>query len=313
MNRGFLMTQQTVPTLTIVFSAISLFIAVILPIIGIIFCRLKYKMPLYPILFGAVCFPLFVYFFEASANRFLLGTFPIRSNPIVFVLFGAFMAGLFEETGRLISFTVIERISKKPKTALTGISYGFGHGGFEAVTLVGITMLNNIIIAVSANSGAIYADWDVLTGAQQNIITTTVGTIAAEPSWMFLMGGLERLIAIPAQLALSVIMFYAIFAKRKIWLYPVAILAHMILDIPSMLYQVGIVKNIVLIESITAFIAAAVIVFAVWVNDKWKNDIKQPVLKTDETDGEGSETISLTESDSADEITVTDESEPDTN
>jgi uncharacterized membrane protein YhfC len=284
------MTYPTIPAATIVFSVISFVLAVIVPIAAVIFCRIKYKMPLYPILFGALCFPLFVYFFEASANRFLLGALPIRSNPIIFVLFGAFMAGLFEETGRLISFTIIEKISKKPRTALTGISYGFGHGGLEAVTLVGLSMLSMVIFGISVNSGLIYEGFDQMFPAEQNAITNAVTSVSMQPSWTFLISGLERIIAIAAQLGFSVIMYYAVFAKRKIWLFPVAVGVHMLTDIPAMLYQAEMITNIVVIECITAFIAAGVIVFAAWVNDKYKNDLSQPVAagteiaKTGETD-----------------------------
>jgi uncharacterized membrane protein YhfC len=267
------MTTPIIPDLTIIFSAISLAISVLLPIGGIIFCRLKYKMPLYPVLFGAATFFLFVLILESAANNFLLGVLPIQTNPVLFVVYGVLAAGIFEETGRLISFTIIERVSKKQPTSNIGVSYGFGHGGFESIVLVGMVMLNNVAISIANNDGSLYT---ALSGQPTDVQSRYVGAVmqlTATPSWQFLMGGLERVIAIAAQLAFSVIMFYAVFGKRKIWLYPVAILAHALTDVPAMLNQVGAIKNLVVVECITAFIAAAVVVFAVWVNDKYKGEL----------------------------------------
>ncbi|MDR0991838.1 MAG: YhfC family intramembrane metalloprotease [Ruminococcus sp.] len=299
------MSYQTIPVIVIVFSAISFVLAVILPLAAIIFAKIKYKMPLYPILFGAVTFVLFVLILETAANNFLIGTFSLNTNIVAYILYSLFAAGLFEETGRLISFSIIERISKKPRTPLTGISYGFGHGGIESLLLVGMTMISNIAFAISVNSGAIYQGFEALDGPEKNFITNLVASFTITPPMDFLMGGIERLIAIPAQLCFSVIMFYAVFAKRKIWLYPVAILAHMITNVPAMLYQTGVIENMTIIESITAFLVAGVIVFTVWVNDKFKGDLTQPaaVLSASEADSPEPEV-------SESEITVSTESEP---
>jgi uncharacterized membrane protein YhfC len=269
-------TQVVIPDLTIIFSAISLAICVILPVGGIIFCRLKYKMPLYPILFGAVTFYLFVLILEAAAHDFLLGTFTvIAKTPLLYAFYGAIMAGIFEETGRLISFTIIERVAKKPQTARTGISYGLGHGGFEAVFLIGLTFVNNIVISIMNNNGSLSLMLLDLPSATQSAYLNAAFALSETPSWQFLLGGLERIIAIALQLALSVVMFYAVFGKRKIWLFPVAILLHMAADMPAALLQAGIIPsdNIVLVECITAFIAAAIVVFAAWVHDKYKDTL----------------------------------------
>jgi uncharacterized membrane protein YhfC len=185
------------------------------------------------------------------------------------------MAGLFEETGRLISFTIIEKVSKKPQTARTGISYGLGHGGFEAIVLVGLSMLGNVVISIMNNNGSIYGELSALPQSAQTGVVSGIMALAATPSWQFLLGGIERIIAIALQLALSVVMYYAVFGKRKIWLFPVAILLHMAADIPAALMQAGIIPsaNIVLVECLTAFIAAGIVVFAAWVHDKYKDTL----------------------------------------
>jgi uncharacterized membrane protein YhfC len=235
-------------------------------------------MPLYPILFGAATFFIFVIVLENAVNSWAISKLPITSTAWLYILYVVLAAGIFEETGRLISFTVIERITKKPKTPLTGVSYGLGHGGFEAILLVGLTMLNNIILSVINNAGSLPSFYQSLPEELQLPIANAVTILYTTPPLPVLIGGIERAIAIAAQLAFSVIMFYAVFAKRKIWLYPVAILCHILTNIPAALYQTGILKNLVLTESITAFIAAAVIVFAVWINDKYKGSLNGDAL-----------------------------------
>jgi uncharacterized membrane protein YhfC len=174
-------------------------------------------------------------------------------------------------------------------------------------------MLTNIVFSIAANTGALYADWENMLSGQQNIIMNMAMSLGLTPPWMFLMGGIERLIAVPAQLAFSVIMFYAVFGKRKIWLYPVAIVAHMITDIPAMLYQTGFITNIAIVESLTAFVAAAVIVFTVWIHDKFKDGVLETQSAkssaSSETEISVGEEPEITVNEESD-ITVTSESEP---
>jgi uncharacterized membrane protein YhfC len=261
-------TASPIPELTIIFSAVSLAICFLLPIGGIIFCRIKYKMPLYPILFGALTFLLFFMFFEMAARDFLESVLPILQNPVVYTFYSALMAGIFEETGRLISLTIIERISKKPQTARTGISYGLGHGGCEAFLFVVVGMVVNVILGITHNSGALYEVIGTYPEYVQREAMLGIIQMQVSEPWMFLMAGIDQIISLSLQLALSVIMFYAVFGKRKIWLFPVAILLHMIAKLPA-----GFISNTVVAECVTAFAAAAVIVFAAWVHDKYKDTL----------------------------------------
>ena len=52
-------------------------------------------------------------------------------------LYGGLMAGVFEETGRYVSF---KWFLKKETRIQDGLSYGIGHGGIEAMLIVGQCM-----------------------------------------------------------------------------------------------------------------------------------------------------------------------------
>jgi Predicted membrane protein len=75
----------------------------------------------------------------------------LSAAPWLYVLYGIFAAGIFEETGRLLAFLITKRHYKDIDSA---VSYGIGHGGIEAVAVVGLGMLNGIVLAVLINSGS---------------------------------------------------------------------------------------------------------------------------------------------------------------
>jgi len=74
--------------------------------------------------------------------------------------------------------------------------------------------------------------------------------IAATQPVMLLVSGFERLFALGIQISLSMVMYYAVYKSRKLWLYPLAILLHALVDCPVALYQVGVITNMWLLEGI---------------------------------------------------------------
>ena len=63
------------------------------------------------------------------------------------------MAAIFEETGRLIAFGFILRKNKDKN--INACMYGAGHGGIEAASVLGLTMIGSLALSVSINSGII--------------------------------------------------------------------------------------------------------------------------------------------------------------
>ena len=60
-------------------------------------------------------------------------------HPVLYILILAFTAGLFEETARLIGFQCIK---KKHASIYDAFAFGLGHGGIEAMLLIGIPLLS---------------------------------------------------------------------------------------------------------------------------------------------------------------------------
>ena len=171
-------------------------------------------------LIGAVTFVLFAMVLESVLHNLLFLT-PLwailQGNIWLYGLYGGLAAGVFEETGRLFAFKLLLKHEREPITAL---SYGIGHGGAEAILLVGLTMANNLILAAVVSAGGT-ADPAVLEMAEQ---------LASTPAGMFLWAAFERVSAIIFHLSVSVLVFAAVRMPGKKWLFPAAILTHAALN-----------------------------------------------------------------------------------
>lgn len=260
----------TVPALSILFMTLSALAAIGTPIGLFIFWRVKYRAKILPLLLGVTGFILFALILEQMVHIIVLrpdaaGNIALKSKPFFFVLYGILMAGIFEETARFIFFNILR---KKHRGIETALSYGVGHGGIEAILLVGVSMISNIVISMSINSGAIEAMKSGLGGAALTQLNAQIEALLTTAPYMFLIAGEERLAAIAIQIALSVIVFYSVRQRDKWWLFPAAIALHAIIDIPAAMMQAGVLHNIFAVEGFVGLGAILLVVLAVYVHKK---------------------------------------------
>ena len=76
------------------------------------------------------------------------------------------------------------------------------------------------------------------------LMTAFTGT---EPL-MYLVSGIERIMAIAFHISMSVLVFAAVKQEGRGWYYPLAIGLHALLDLGAMAYQTGIIKSIIATE-----------------------------------------------------------------
>ncbi|MFT3875059.1 MAG: YhfC family glutamic-type intramembrane protease [Propioniciclava sp.] len=132
----------------------------------------------------------------------------------------SYSAGLFEETGRLVIMLLLMKAFHR---WIDGVTFGFGHGGIEAVLLVGMTMLNNLLIALIINAG----QWETVAAALPEAAATQVfNALTTTDAAIFLLGGVERLSAISLHVACSVLILAGIVHGRKMTTWLVAVLLH---------------------------------------------------------------------------------------
>ena len=250
----------TVPALSIVFMIITCAISFGVPIALFIYLRLVKKADIYPFFAGCTVMLLFAFILESGAHSLVLSSpagSAIKGNIWLYAIYGGFMAGLFEETGRYLAFSFA--LKKYRAKNVNALMYGAGHGGFEAIVIAGLTMINNIVWSFMINNGRIAELTGSLSGDQ--LAQQAIGLLISTPSYQFLLGGAERLFAILLHISLSVLVWFAVKWEGKLYLYPAAILIHFAVDAAAALLS-GLGVNVVIIEAVVAILTTAAALFA---------------------------------------------------
>lgn len=251
--------QSTIPMLSIVLMAVSALIGLAIPVVLYAYLRKKKKVNHLPFWTGCAVFVLFALVLEQLFYVWFMKQplwQTIYGNIWLYGPVAGFFAGLFEETGRFVAFKTVLR--KKRGNDANALMYGAGHGGAEAVILLSATMVANIVYALMFNAGSLPA------GATLDAMQTLINT----PSWTFLAGAAERIAAVTIHVSLSVLVWFAAKNAKRFWLYPLAILLHLLVDAAAVILS-GSGVNVWLIEGCVFVLAAAFVVLAVAV---WKKN-----------------------------------------
>ena len=244
--------EQLIPTLSIIAMAISALIGIAIPAILYVIYRKKGANHL-PFWVGCITFVLFAFVLEQLANYFFMKTAlwtKITSNIFALAIVGGLFAGVFEETGRYVAFKTVLR--KKRGNDTNALMYGAGHGGVEAVVLLSVSMVINVIFSLQTNAGQTSA-FGGLGEAQQ---------IIGIPFWTFLVGAVERISAVAIHVSLSVLVWFAAKNNKRFWLFPLAILLHLLVDaVAVILSRSGV--NVWVIEGAVYVMAIAFIFLAI--------------------------------------------------
>lgn len=169
--------------------------------------------------------PLLQYIEKNSMDFLFFGS----QYPIWYAIVLGLSAALFEEGARYLAM----RYLMKQRDWLSGFLFGAGHGGIEAVILVGIPMLS--IFPFTADGG------------------------------MLALAGVERIFAMLLHIGLSIIVLRGVIQKRISYLVA-AIVIHasinsMIGILPVFIPQEYVVLSV---ESILAFVAIGVISYGIY-------------------------------------------------
>ena len=230
----------------------------ILPVVLLIVWKVKTHEKILPVIVGAATWLLFAIILKLAPAYLLLyadnpAAKTISGNMWYTSVLAGVLAGVFEETGRFIAFkTVLKKYSERR----TSLSYGIGHGGFESV-YVGFQMFSMAVTGIMINMGM----GDQLTNGVNEAQTATMISQLTQYSQLTfgecLLGAFERIPAIAAHIGFSVLVFAAARNRKYLYLYPLAILLHALVDFSPAFYQAGFVQ-LWAIELIITVIAVAV-------------------------------------------------------
>ena len=221
----------------------SLLLSFGLPIGLLLWLKKKTGKGVFAAAIGAVCFVVFALVLEQILHMLVI---PLMINSAwMYGIYGCLAAGVFEETGRLVG---LRFLCKKDSSLATGLGYGIGHGGIEAILLAGVSNIVNLVLMLQINSGA-------LTAGQLGGLYEKIATI---PSDMYWASGIERVSAILVHISLSVLIYLVVTKRLPFVFYFVSIVLHALVNVGAVLYQVGVIQNVWLVEG-TIFLAAVLV------------------------------------------------------
>lgn len=198
----------------------------------------KYMMPF---ILGSAAFVVSQIFLRMPLLQYIGETYPAytmlsMTNPIVFALIIGLSAGLFEELARYI-FMVLWM---KTRDFRAGFLFGAGHGGIEAVLIVGLPVLGFLF-----------------------------SPTLIESSYLTFVGGLERIFAMILHIGFSVLVLQGIVQKRFFYVL-LAIVLHGFVDALIIIVPLFVPQNSALfvLEGAFALIAFLLLLYSLSVKRK---------------------------------------------
>lgn len=229
-----------------------------IPTAAAIIFKLKNREAWVPSVFaGAATFLVFAMILEQILHSVMLPI--VGGSTVAYCVYGVLAAGGFEETGRLAAYKTLMKNHYSTKNA---VFMGIGHGGFEAVILLGLNMLAYFAMAVYIGIVGNIEQFLV----QNSPIPTETVTEQVKAVLQIGIGDVflsvyERIIAMVFHICMSVWVYKAVSQKGKIWFYPAAIVTHAVLDLFAVLYQVKILTNLAAVYvPMTVFVGIIVFV-----------------------------------------------------
>jgi uncharacterized membrane protein YhfC len=211
---------------------------------------------------GIAVFALFAMVIERAVNAYLLNGNPVTAellhDPLYFVVYGALMAGICEESGRYLAMRMLLRrrgIAPAEAPAGSALAYGIGHGGAEAWLVGVLVQAQWIVFAVLANRGELDEHLANLPVESAMRIHLLLGSLSPAFAGIFL---LERISAFIFQLAFTTLMWRGLRANWR-GILPLAIVVHAVADLPAAFFQAHLLS---LVAVDAAYIVAAAVVAA---------------------------------------------------
>lgn len=199
---------------------------------------------------------------DNAVSRFL------NSNTLGYVLYGALMAGIFEECSR---YLVMRFLLKKNRSIENAVMYGIGHGGIEVLFVVLPSILMGLVISVYFSAGQYEAVFSALQ-INESTVQAALPVILAASRFgvgMLILTVLERIFAMVLHIALSVLVFEGV-VRSRISNLCLAISLHALVDVFAALYQRSVLP--LWLTEILIFCSTVLVCFLVFRNVHGKKE-----------------------------------------
>lgn len=248
---------EKVPLANVISIIIVMILAIAIPVMTFIILRKKLNGKTKSFFVGCGVFLVFALILEQVfklpfyLNEACLNFF--NKNLLISSLFGALLAGLFEEFGRFTAFKTI--LKKDLNDDFQSFMYGAGHAGMEIIAILFVSMVSNLYYSILINSGNINTLLSNSGGATAHAILLIKSQLINTKFYVFYLSIFERLFAFISHISFSVIVWFAC-KNKKDWFYlPIAIFLHAGLDfvsviLSSMSYPVWLIELFILLISV---------------------------------------------------------------
>ena len=202
---------------------------------------------------------------------------------VIYCLILAMTAALFEVVAR---FGVAKILQKKINYE-QGVAAGLGHGGIEAILIVGMTYINNLLYAIMINSGAFAQTIEAVsatdtTGMAEAQLLAIQASLVEAPSYLFYLAGYERVLTVIFHTAMSLLVCYLVYKKKAVLGVSIAFVMHFLVDFIAPLinglatpYLGSVISEgtaYVIIYSFLTVVAVASFIVIVMIGKKWKEE-----------------------------------------
>ncbi len=210
-----------------------------------------------------------------SQTEFILN---ISKDPWLYALYLGLSAALFEEIGRLLGFTFA---LKKNRFWIDAFAFGVGHASAEAISLVGITNINNYLIAEAINNGT--AD-TILASIPKEQADLIVAQLLDAQFFNIILGGIERVFTLFIHIGLTILVLRTVKKKNPIYLI-LAIILHTLINMAVVILPQVYGYEIYEVEIYLAGVAVVFYFFIVFsrrlIDPKLKKKEKKKKTKTE--------------------------------
>lgn len=131
-------------------------------------------------------------------------------------------AGIFEEVTR---YLVLRWWAKDARSWCTGVMFGAGHGGAEAIILGTLVLYSFLQLTAFRNADLA----KVIPATQMELAQRQLSAYWSTSWYTSILGALERLFSIPCQIAMAVMVMQVFTRQKSRWLF-IAIAYHAIID-----------------------------------------------------------------------------------
>ena len=265
---------ESIPVLNIIMLIAAGLFCTLMPVGLMVLWKLRHKdSKLIFALAGAATFVIWALFHEQALHMVVLPY--VQNSVVLYTVYGCLAAGVFEETGRFVAYKLFLRKTTAEGNPENAVMFGIGHGGIESVLIIGVNMISFAAMAMMINAGQSDMIFGQLDEATKQIAVGQIETFTlAEPLW-YVINCIERMAAVVFHISLSVVVFEAACSKKRVWLYPAAILAHALFDVPAALYQTGVISLLVAeVLVVVSVVVVSVIVYRFYKSIKKEQSVE---------------------------------------